>query len=319
MNNEIVVGPDDSASGAVERSKSGVGTTGRAMVVAGVDGSAESLAAARYAVAAAELRGCDVLLVHAFPQPVPLTARETVAALAASRSAAKDLFAAVEAQLVIPPRVQLHTLAEPGDATAVLKVAAQWAEMLVLGRDHVSWGERVLRGAVTAEVARQVSVPVVVVPGGWHGGHVGKPPPVVVALDTETSAEPAVGLAFQEAHLRHTRLVVLHAEPIGASAHDVVAAGFGLTALLASWKEEHPDVTVSTAMVSGDPDAQVVRWSRSAGVLVLGRPHHAAWGSWTRSVTRHVMAQARCPLIIAAPAPVPGKGQPASAATFPRI
>ena len=35
-------------------------------LVVGVDASAESLAAARYAVMAAEMRRCDVSLVHAF-------------------------------------------------------------------------------------------------------------------------------------------------------------------------------------------------------------------------------------------------------------
>jgi Universal stress protein family len=35
--------------------------------VVGVDASAESLAAARYAIAAAEMRDSDVILVHAFP------------------------------------------------------------------------------------------------------------------------------------------------------------------------------------------------------------------------------------------------------------
>ena len=47
--------------------KSGVGASQRAVVVAGIDGSSEALAAARYAAAAAEMRGCALLLVHAFP------------------------------------------------------------------------------------------------------------------------------------------------------------------------------------------------------------------------------------------------------------
>jgi hypothetical protein len=67
--------------------------------------------------------------------------------------------------------------------------------------------ERVLRGAITSQVAPRVDCPLVVVPQGWHTGHVGKPQPVVVALDAETSAESALGVAFQEAQLRKTRLV----------------------------------------------------------------------------------------------------------------
>ena len=294
--------------------KTDVGTSRSPLVVAGIDGSAESLAAAQYAEAAAEMRGCDLLLVHAFPPPPPSTARETVAALSASRRAAEKLMATAAAQLAISPRVHVHTLAKPGDATAVLKIVAGRGEMLVLGRDDVSWGERVLRGAITSQVAPRVDCPLVVVPRGWHSGHVGKAQPVVLALDAETSAESALGVAFREAQLRQARLVVLHAEPIGTSARDVAAAGFGLAVLLSRWKQDHPDVTVSTTLVSGDPDAELVRWSRSAAVLVVGRPHQSGWGSWIRSVARNVMRQTHCPLIIAPPNPVQVRRRPASAA-----
>jgi nucleotide-binding universal stress UspA family protein len=137
----------------------------------------------------------------------------------------------------------------------------------------------------------------------------------VVALDGETNAESALSLAFREAQLRATWLVVLHAEPIGTSAGDVAAAGFDLAVLLAKWKQNHPDVTVSTVVVSGDPDVQLVRWSRSATVLVVGRPHQPGWSSWVRSIARIVMSRTRCPLIIAPQNPVPVRGKPTSAAT----
>jgi nucleotide-binding universal stress UspA family protein len=296
------------------RKASGVETSRGAPVVAGVDGSGESLAAARYAEAAAEMRGRDLLLVHAFPPPPPMTARDMVAALSASREAAEELVASVSAQLAISPRVHVHTLVEPGDATAVLGAVARQGEMLVLGRDAVSWGERILRGAITSQVARRVTCPLVVVPTGWHTGHVGKPQPVVVALDGEASAESSLSVAFREAQLRQTRLVVLHAEHIGTSARDVAAAGFDLSVLLSRWKQDHPDVTVSTTLVSGDADAELVRWSRSAAVLVVGRPHQSGWGSWLRSVAHNVMRQTHCALIIAPPTPVPVKGHRASAA-----
>ena len=299
------------------RETSGLGTSRGAPVVAGVDGSSESLAAANYAEAAAEMRGRDLLLVHAYQPPQSLAAREIVAALSASRVAAEELVASVNAQLAISPRVHVHTLVEPGDATAVLETVAQQGEMLVLGRDAVSWGERILRGAITSQVARRVACPVVVVPRGWHTGHVGKPRPVVVALDGETSAESALSVAFREAQLRQAGLVVLHAEHIGTSARDVAAADFGLSVLLSRWKQDHPDVTVSTTVVSGDPDAELVRWSRSAAVLVVGRPHQSEWGSWMRSVARDVMKQTHCPLIIAPPTPAPVKGRRAPAAAAP--
>ena len=122
---------------------------------------------------------------------------------------------------------------------------------------------------------------------------------MVVALDGETPAAPALKVAFAEARLRDARLVVLHAEPISASAREVDAARFDVGALLARWKQDHPDVAISTAIVAGDPDAQLIRWSKSAAVLVVGRPHEHRWGSWIRSVARSVMRQTHCPLIVA--------------------
>ncbi|HEY6686792.1 MAG TPA: hypothetical protein VI094_11365 [Propionibacteriaceae bacterium] len=98
--------------------------------------------------------------------------------------------------------------------------------------------------------------------------------------DAETSSESALGVAFRGAHLRRTRLLVLHAEPIGKSGRDMVAAGFDLAVLVANWKQDHPDVTVSTVMVSGDPDAQLVRWSRSTGSCwSLADRTSEGWGS----------------------------------------
>ena len=77
------------------------------------------------------------------------------------------------------------------------------------------------------------------------------------------------------------------------------AARFDIGVVLSRWKQDHPDVAISTAIVAGDPDAQLIRWSKTAAVLVVGRPHEHRWGSWTRSVARTVMRQTHCPLIVA--------------------
>ncbi|HEU4909740.1 MAG TPA: universal stress protein [Propionibacteriaceae bacterium] len=268
---------------------------GKTLLVAGVDASAESLAAAHYAVTAAELRGNDVLLVHAYPPAAAGAAGEA----AAARATADKLLAAVAAQLIVPPHMHVYTKAEPDDAVTVLKESASRAAMLVVGRDHASWGQRLLMGAVASQVVNQVACPLVVVPGGWRPRHAWPRLPVIVALASDSPPEPALRLAFEEARLRDARLVVLHAEPMSASHRDVSAAKFDLGEVLAEWKQDHADVAISTAFVSGDPDAQLLRWSRSAAVLVVGHPHQRRWGSWTRSVARSVMKQTHCPLIMA--------------------
>jgi hypothetical protein len=82
------------------------------LMVAGVDASAESLAAAHYAVRAAELRGNDVLLVHAYPPVPPGPGGEA----AAGRATADELLAGVVAQLIVAPDTHVYTKAEQGDA-----------------------------------------------------------------------------------------------------------------------------------------------------------------------------------------------------------
>jgi nucleotide-binding universal stress UspA family protein len=154
-------------------------------LVVGVDASAESLAAARYAVAAAEMRGGDIVLMHAFPTPLA-RAGDREAALVAAWTKAEELPAAVAAHLVVPPAVKVYTKAEPGDPVTVLEGSARQAAMLVLGRDRLSWGERLLIGAITSQVASRVACPLVVVPGGWRARQAVPRQPVVVALDGET-------------------------------------------------------------------------------------------------------------------------------------
>jgi nucleotide-binding universal stress UspA family protein len=122
---------------------------------------------------------------------------------------------------------------------------------------------------------------------------------VIVALDGESDPETALQLAFEEARLRDARLIALHAQPMGASARNKAATQSDLAAVLADWEQDHPDVAVSTAIVSGDADALLVRWSRSAAVLIVGHPHRRGWGDWTRSVAHSVMRQTHCPLIVA--------------------
>ena len=168
-------------------------------MVAGVDASAESLAAAHYAVASAAMRGGS-LLVHAFPPP-SARAGDEEAALSAARTTAGELLGAVAAQLIVPPDLRVSRKAEPGDAVAVLKESARRAAFLVVGRDKVSWGERLFMGAVASQVVSHVGCPVVITPSGWRVRHAWPRRPVIVALDGESDPEPALQLAFEEARL----------------------------------------------------------------------------------------------------------------------
>jgi nucleotide-binding universal stress UspA family protein len=272
--------------------------SGHGPVVVGVDASAGSVAAARYAVLAADLRRADLVLVHAFPVSPALTG-QGAAVLSAVRESAHRILDAVLAQLVIPSRLVVRTAAEPGEPAQVLAEKARRAAMLVVGQDDVTWTERIFPGAVASHAARLVTCPVIVVPRSWRPRHAAGSLPVVAAVEGTSDAEPVLALAYQEARRHGAPLVVLHAEPIGASSRQVDDAERGLGALLSRWQRERPEVPVATVLVAGDTDANLVRWSRSAALLVVGRPHHHGWGTWLHSVARSVMPHTHCPLAIA--------------------
>jgi len=115
--------------------------------------------------------------------------------LVAARTNAEELLTAVAAHLVVPPGVKVHTKAELGDPVAILEGSARHAAMLILGRDRVSWGERLLISAIASQVASRVACPVVVIPGGWQARQVVPRQPVVVALDGPDRTQPISGRA----------------------------------------------------------------------------------------------------------------------------
>ena len=270
---------------------------GGRMVAVGVDGSPESVAAARYAVQAASQRGFDLLLVHAYELPainVPVDS----ALLDACRESAHRLVADLAAQLVVPSTMRIHTYIQPALPAGLLLLAAQRVPLLVVGQDHLTWGERLMFGRVASQVAQSAGCPIVVVPGGWQANKTAADHPVVVALHEDSPAEAALRLAFEQAELLGTGLMALHAAP-GRSRHAKIAEQeASLTEQLAGWKQDYPGVKVDSAVVVGEEDASLLQWSKSAAVLVVERPHRHWWNSWTHSVVGSVLRQTQCPLIV---------------------
>jgi nucleotide-binding universal stress UspA family protein len=267
------------------------------MVAVGVDGSAESAAAARYAVKAATERGLNVLLVHAYEPPavnVPLDQ----SILDSCRRRAEQQVAQVAAQLVVPSDMMINTWVPSGSRTAVLLHVARLVPILVVGQDHPSWGERLVFGRVASQVAQRAECPVVVVPAGWHASRMAERHPVVVALEGDSPAQGVLEFAFEQATFLGTGLVALHAAPSGARSEDIAMETANLTELLAGWKQDYPQLRVDSVVIPGDEDATLLRWSKSAAVLLVQRPQRHWWKPSTHSVISAVLQQTRCPLIL---------------------
>jgi nucleotide-binding universal stress UspA family protein len=275
------------------------------VVAVGVDGTGEALEAARYAAAVARDRGWDLMVVHGpvlragsagYPAPV----------LVGCRSDAEMLVDAVVDGLQLGPRTVVSRVISPsGPVAALLGVAAE-VSLLVLGRHHFNLADQLLTGRVAPAVAARAPCPVVVVPQGWSR-HRGTGGPVVVALDGETRAEPALRLAFEEAERRRSAVVGLHAVPLRADGSSLRLEQAWLAELLAGARQDHPDVPVRTVLVPGDPAERIIEGSIRAELMVVGRPHRGhRLGSWSRSVARAVLDRSFCPLVVAPPV---GRGE----------
>lgn len=148
---------------AEEAQRGGIGSR---RIVVGVDDSAESHAALRWAAAEAVLRGAELWMVHAYSYPVSIT-WHTVPVLARPECcdrAAEEMLARIELdQLGGHAGVTVRRVALPGVPADALVDLSEGSELLVVGgRTHPSVLGAVL-GSVGRAVERYAHCPVVVV------------------------------------------------------------------------------------------------------------------------------------------------------------
>lgn len=146
---------------------------GTPRIVAGVDGSAPSVAALRWAVRQAELSGGTVDAVIAWQYPIaagglgwaPTSGLDDTDY---AELAAKALSAAVT-DVSPPPSVPVRQLVMDGNPAQVLLDAAKNADLLVVGsRGHGGFADALL-GSVSGRCVHHATCPVVVVHGKPHG------------------------------------------------------------------------------------------------------------------------------------------------------
>lgn len=144
----------------------------RGRVAVGIDGSEQSVAALRWALAEGAARKATVEVVHVWDAPVgygPVTA-VTADDLGGIDAGARELVEEVlaRAQEGLPP-VDVERTITPGGAAARLLEAADGADLVVVGRRGLGGFGRLLVGSVSENVARHAPCPVVVMPGSPTG------------------------------------------------------------------------------------------------------------------------------------------------------
>jgi len=276
-------------------------------VVAGLDGSRESLAAADWAAREALRRGLPLRLVHAWEGLPDEAAEATLPELRAPQyHARRTLRFAVDRLNERYP--QLYIAAEqvrkqPGPA---LIAEAENAELLVIGSRGAGGVSGFFSGSVAMATAAHVERPIVLVRAGdtAEDEHLpdssGKPSvrtpcrDVAVVVDVGSPCDEVLDFAFRAAELRRAPLRAVHAwhVPLTQGTPDVEeherrreGAERELTGLLGPWREKFPAVLVRETLYEGRPAHVLVRAAHGAGLLVVGRRRRrAAVGSRTGPV-----------------------------------
>ncbi|RVU22736.1 universal stress protein [Streptomyces antnestii] len=258
-------------------------------VTAGVDGSPESLAASCWAAREAVLRDVPLYLVHVEEWP---TTPSVPLAFAPSTDVWSEnlLRDAADQARKDHPGLEVVTRHVHGRAGEVLTVAANEADLTVLGSRGLGGIVGFLIGSVSLAVVAASTQPVVLV-----RREVGAPSPtppapreldsgdVVLGLDIYQPCDPLIAFAFGEAARRPGTLHVLHSWALPASyGYAAITdpgigvelerhASEGLTDMLRPWRSTFPGVQVTEKAVVGVAAGELLHAARGADLVVVGR------------------------------------------------
>ncbi len=133
-------------------------------IVVGIDSSADSARALRWALDEAVLRDAEVELVHAYPTPelVALPALVTMPTDDELHLGAKAIVEQTLAEVGGPGEVPVRTILRPGGSARVLCEVAEGAELLVVGARGLGGFRGLLLGSVSQQVVAHAPCPVLI-------------------------------------------------------------------------------------------------------------------------------------------------------------
>jgi nucleotide-binding universal stress UspA family protein len=282
----------------------------RTSVIVGVDGSPPAIRATEVAGELATRRGLPLQVMHVFSSPAmyPPFLPESPAIQVEPRALArKVLITAAEHVSELYTDLEVDTRLVEGHPAGALVDASRNAEFLVVGHRGLGGFTELLIGSVGVHVTTHAHSPVLVV-----RGEPGDPDaPVVVGVDGSMAARAAAEMAFQEARLRGSDLVVALAWPPARSWPAAVAAA-GLPpqpgeidpieVSLGRISDRYPEVKVRRELRHGDSPTQVIAELATevgAGLIVVGSRgvggfHGLMMGGTCRALVDH----APCPLMV---------------------
>lgn len=296
-------------------------------VIAGIDGSAESRAAALWAAREAGLRGLPLSVLYAWQPWTHTAAYASPGAAVAPRATGADerwaehLLRETEDEVrALHPELDLSLERVPGHPVEVLAAAADEAEVLVLGSRALSAVTGFLTGSVSMSVLAHARRPVVLVRPEGEGDKVPDPAArsgaqegdVVLGLDLTGPCDPLVEYAVNAAGVRGAALRVVHTwapppvfgyDPAAVDPQHVVELGLreqdALEEAVRPWRATYPQVRVEPRCVADRPAARLVEAAADAALLVVGRRMRGHGGLvHIGPVTHAVLHHARTPVAV---------------------
>jgi nucleotide-binding universal stress UspA family protein len=296
-------------------------------IVAGTDGSEESLAATAWAAVAAARRHVPLCIVHVVDHdPVPHLGRHDLAGPfrhELPHHARSVLAKASRRAIMAAPGVNLRAVAVYGHTGQVLTAITARAPLLAVGTRDAAKSPGLRLGPIALHLASHARCPVVFATA--DSSPVFRE--IVVATDGSDDAATALGFGFGEADSRHAKLTALRIWALPQIArlegyHNWMlsvgplnaAATAALAEQVAPWRQKYPDVLVTEGTVHGQPGRVLSMFSGHADLVVVAS-HRARPGlaPGPGSVADALLHRAQCPVAV-----IPGGARTAMEAD-PRV
>ncbi|GAB2632997.1 universal stress protein [Prescottella soli] len=268
-------------------------------MIVGVDGSDAAIHAVKWAAVEAHARKVPLKLVHVIDteNDFPFVADDLEEEEAFGRSSLK---AGREAATVEDYTVDVEVELLRGRVNRAFVDLSEHASLLVVGSVGTGFFARMVLGSTALSLAHHAKCTVAVVRGAD-----GSPEPptrgaIIAGVDHSDSADIVVGTAMQEASIRHTEMMAIHARRRRGSKEADEEARGRIDRLIATWGAKFPSVQVETVIAEAGPTKHLVSLSATARSIVVGTRglggfEAAVLGSTSQSLLYH----AQCPVIIA--------------------
>lgn len=285
-----------------------------APLIVGVDGSASSDSALRFACSQAVLRRLPLAILHAW-QPYPAYASGSMMGPTQLAPAPVEM-ADIGRQVLnsagkiaegFGPGLTYEEHLVEGPAPGALIEASDGALLVVVGGRDRARHEPGWLGPVPLRLPAKSHCPVVVVPS--EANLTGD---VVVGVDGSEIAEDAVGFAFEQASRQGSALTAVFAFAVAAELTGLDTGLFAdrrenarrqLSETLSGWREKYPDLVVSS-VVTDEPPLRALRTASTTASLVVVGTHGR--GFFLRhvigSVSSALLRISDCPVAVIGPA-----------------